>query len=67
MRMSWLTGGCRAKIKKKNLGDLMMLTLLLSLSVGIVCCVTKFSEEYSASFYKVYLNGVIKSESTLLF
>jgi len=45
----------------------MMLTLLLSLGVGIFCCDVKVSEEYYASFYKVYLNGVSKSQLTLRF
>jgi len=35
----------------------MILTLLLSLGIWYVA---KFSEEYSASFYKVYLNGVLR-------
>ena len=44
-----------------------MLTLLLSLGAGILCCVAKGSEVHYASIYKVYMNGVIKIQYTLQF
>jgi len=48
--------------------DLLMLTLLLSLGVGNLCCVAaKRSEEHSAYIYKVYIDGVIKIQYTLRF
>jgi len=47
--------------------NLLMLTLLLSLGAGILCCVAKGSEVHYASIYKVYMNGVIKIQYTLQF